>query len=552
MGNHSDNSHANTHPRWGRSLAQYYSSVYDSGPNFLEQKKNLGIDNAVALRTRARNGIQKIRGLGERHDPLPPGHTKLIPLNTLESISKLILFPKALVNFSHPTLVGGCIKLMATVKESGKTSPFSYEYGYLCFRILTIAMGVCILDKSNLLNGAVSNMISEPLADPIMLLSKHVENVVQIQLHQEERGLIDYTYQTHRIDSLLGILELPSLLEILYDDRKAFSIALMHTNSLGLSGLMLLLGRCLANAKRATYSAVEMYCEVLWRYSNASAWDKLATQSLTNRYREEAKSTWKPTFIDLEDCVTILVASEIALAPHDHRIPGPFDISAVPVLMGFATPFIEPGSENFLPPFLDATMNCMWNAISSGRQSPEKLVDAVRDIFYHISKILSYAGRLFSFDNPVHKKVIAASFGKDLLELTAHMIMVITPRSGDSYFFGDAQNLFAKFSNLIPREDLQDTFADYFPQWLKYANYFFSCGSSFEFPKEDRGFFTEVRNDFGYFALLRICEMPSSLHNANTSVRMLQMRGENILRAAIDWLDERSESSHRQLCTGSS
>ncbi|CAE6430087.1 unnamed protein product [Rhizoctonia solani] len=27
--------------------------------------------------------------------------------------------------------------------------------------------------------------------------------------------------------------------------------------------------------------------------------------------------------------------------------------------------------------------------------------------------------------------------------------------------------------------------------------------------------------------------MPSSFHNANTSVRMLQMRGENILRAAM-------------------
>ncbi|KAH7325439.1 hypothetical protein B0J17DRAFT_225320 [Rhizoctonia solani] len=430
MGNHSNNPPATAHPCWGRPSAEYYSSVYDSGPNFLDQKKNLGVGNTVALRTKARNGIQKICDLGERRDPLPPGHTKLIPLNILESISKLILFPKSLVNFSHPTLVSGCIKLMATVQESGRISPFSYEYGYLCFRILTIAMGVCLLDKSNLLNSAVSNMISEPLADPIMLLSKHVEHAVQIQLHQEQQGLLDYSYPGHRVDSLLGILELPSLLEILYDDRKAFSIALMHTNALGLAGPMLLIGRSLSNATRATYSMMEMYCEILWRYSNASAWDKLATQRLTNRYREEAKSTWKPTFVDLEDCVTILIASEIALAPDDHRIPGPFDISAIPVLVGFATPLIEPGSETSLPPFLATTISCIWNAIAAGPPSIERLVDAVRDIFYHISKILSCAARVFSFDDIVHKQAIAASFGKDLLELSARVIMLITPRSG--------------------------------------------------------------------------------------------------------------------------
>ncbi|CAE6412826.1 unnamed protein product [Rhizoctonia solani] len=492
MGNHSNDSHTDAHPGWGRPLAQYYSAEYDSGPTLLDQKKSLDVSAIVALRTKARSGIQKICDLGERRGALPPSYSKIITLNILEAISKLVLFPKALSDYARPALVSGCIKLMAAVQESGKISPFSYEYGYLCFRILTIAMGVCLLERSNSLNLAASNMIAEPLADPIILLSKLVEQVVQIQIRDEDRGLVDNSYQGHRTDPLLGIVGLPALLEILYVDRKAFSIALMHTNTLGLAGVFFLLGRSLTNETHAAYTIVEMYCEGLWRYSNASAWDKVATHLLTDRYRELAKSTWKPTFVDLEDCVTILRASEIALAPHDRRIPGPFDISAIPVLMGFAMPFIESGSEAFLPSFLDTTISCMWNAILGGQQPLDRMVDAVRDNFYHISKILACVARQFSFDDPIHKQIIGASFKKDLFDLTATLIMMITPRSGNSYFFKDAQNLFSKFAKLFSSEDLQDTFGDYFPDWLKYADYIFSCASTLELSKEDEDFFTEA------------------------------------------------------------
>ncbi|CAE6417094.1 unnamed protein product [Rhizoctonia solani] len=492
MGNHSKSLHIDVHPSWGRPLAQYYSAVYDLGPSSLDQRRTFDVAAVVALRLKARGGIQKICDLGERRGALPPGCPKLITLNMLEAISKLVLFPKALSDFARPTLVSGCIKLMKTVQESGRISPFNYEYGYLCFRIMTIAIGICLLQKSSLLNLAVSNMVSEPQVDPVILLSKHVEQVVQIQIHEEDQCLVDDNRQGLRTDLLLGITELPALLDVLYEDRKAFSIALMHTNTLGLAGVILLLGRCLANETRITYNAVETYCEVLWRYSNASAWDKLATQLLTNRYREQAKSTWKPTFVDLEDCVTILRASDIALAPNDYRIPGPFDVSAIPVLMGFASTFIEPGSEPFLPAFLDSAISCLWNALAGGQQPLDRLVDAVRDTFYHISKILASVARTFSFSDPIHKQIIEASFGKDLFELTAALIMMISPRSKDSYFFRDAQNLFNKFAKLIPREDLQDTFADYFPEWLKYTNYFFSCVSALELSQEDHGFFVEA------------------------------------------------------------
>ncbi|CAE6413022.1 unnamed protein product [Rhizoctonia solani] len=325
-----------------------------------------------------------------------------------------------------------------------------------------------------------------------MLLSKYVEQAVQIQMHKEDQSLMYDDHRGQRTNLLLGIAELPTLLEMLYDDRKAFSMALMHTNTLGLAGVMLLLEQGLANETRVTYTVVERYCEVLWRYSNFSAWDKAATQLLTDRYRERAKSTWKPTFVDFEDSVTILRASDIALALGDNRIPGPFDISAIPVLMGFAIPFIEPGSEAFLPLFLNTTINCMWNATDGGQRSLGRLVDAVRDIFHHISKILACVARRFSFTDSIHKQIIKAIFRKDLFELTAALIMILTPRSGNSYFFGDAQNLFGKLAKLVPKEDLQDIFGDYFPRWLKYANYFFSCVSALELSEEHHDFFTEA------------------------------------------------------------
>ncbi|CAE6475568.1 unnamed protein product [Rhizoctonia solani] len=491
MGNHSNNPLANTHPYWGRPLAYYHDSVYESGALFLEQKRVLGVSSIVALRTKARSGIRKICDLGERRGAVPPGYTKVITLSVLESISKLAFFPKVLMDFAHPALVTGCIKLMETVQKSGRITPFNYEYGYLCFRILTIATCVCLLDRSKLLTIATSNMISEPLVDPTILLFQHVDRTVQIQINSEEQSQVDIN-QGHRIDPPLNIAELPSLLKILYDDRKAFSMAIMPKHSLGLAGIMFLLGQCLSNEVRTTHTTVETYCEVLWRYSNACAWDKVATQRLTNRYREQAKSTWKPTFVDLEDCVTILRAANIALSPDDKRIPGPFNISAIPVLVGFATPFIEPGAEEFLPPFLDATIATMWNGLVGGQQSVDNFVDSVRDIFYHISKILTYIARMFSFTDPIHKQVIETCFRHDLFELTARLILMISPRSGNLYFFGDAHNFFTKFGKLVPREDLQDAFGSYFPEWIKFADYFFSCLSIDGISKEDHYFFTSA------------------------------------------------------------
>ncbi|CAE7054602.1 unnamed protein product [Rhizoctonia solani] len=504
MGNHSITSHANARAGWGRPLVHYYNRVYDTGPTFLEHRKNLGVKDAVELCTKARTGMQKICDLGERRGILPPGFPKFITLNMLGSISKLVLLPKALSDFTRPALVSGCIKLMATVQESGRISPFSYEYGYLCFRIMVISIGVRLLERSGRLSLVVANMISEPRVDPIIILSRHVEQAVQIQAG-EFLGSVNDINWANPMDLLLGIAELPALLEILYTDRKAFSIALMHTNTLGLAGVMLLLGRCLANETLVTYSVVEMYCEVLWRYSNAAAWDKMATQILIDRYREKARSTWKPTFVDLEDCVTILRASEISLSPENYRIPGPFDISAIPVIMGFATPLVEPGSRAFLPLFMDTIVSCMWNAVVGGQQSLDRLVDAVKDIFCQLSKILSCVSQQFSYTDPIHKQIIEASFRNDLLELTVSVLVVIAPRSGNSCFYGDSQNLFSNFAKLIPRDELPDTFGKYFPEWFK----FFTSVSALEI-SEDHGSFTEafhcwnaIGMELGYDKLVR-------------------------------------------------
>ncbi|KAF8676828.1 hypothetical protein RHS04_06223 [Rhizoctonia solani] len=491
MGNHSDKSLDKAHRHWGRPLASYYDSIRETRTSFLAQRKNLGLGAAMTLRTKARSGIQKICELGERRGPVPPGYINVITLSVLESISKLVLLPRAVGDFAHPTLISGCIKLMASIQESGRVTPFAYEYGYLCFRIFKIAVDVCILNRSRLFTSATSNMVSEPLADPIMLLSRHTDQAIQIQMNLEKENRTDNPHG-HRIEPPLDIAELPALLTILYEDRKAFSIAMMPSHSLGLAGTLFLLGKSLSNESSTTHNIMEMYCEVLWRYSNTSVWDKVATQLLTSHYREQAKSNWKPTFVDLEDSVTILRAANIAISPDDNRIPGPFDISAIPVLVGFAAPFVELGSEAFVPQFLDVTIGCMWNSLTSGKQSADSFIDSVRDIFYHISKILTSITLLFPFPDPIHKQVIKTSFRHDLFELTARLILMISPRSGNLYFLGDAHNFFSKFGKLVPKEDLEDTFGDYFPEWVKFADYFFSCLSVPGISKEDREFFTAV------------------------------------------------------------
>jgi hypothetical protein len=128
--------------------------------------------------------------------------------------------------------------------------PFSYEYGYLCFKIFTISLGICLLERSHKLETTITDMMSEPKADLLLVLSLHVSLLVCDEIRAAGGGdrcdlilgwvrLDDHGQQ----DSLVPKSDVTSLLTLLWNDRKFFLKALISTHSPGLSAVIFLLWR---------------------------------------------------------------------------------------------------------------------------------------------------------------------------------------------------------------------------------------------------------------------------------------------------------------------
>lgn len=249
------------HRIWGPELTEYVGS-YDAtralhGP----------IDLDVDVRLEGELNILDIRELVENTAGLDSGAiADQFPLSTLKSVLRMALDPDMLHLFAFPSIIGGCIKLMSIVKQSGKTSvselpifsliflttckPFSYEYGYLCFRILTISLSACLLERSYCLDDTADYMLSEPNKSVLQILSERVSKVVQREIISAAGGRhCDYILGWVRLkdhsprEALVSRPDASMLLDLLWTDRKYFLKALTLTYSPGLSGVMFLLWR---------------------------------------------------------------------------------------------------------------------------------------------------------------------------------------------------------------------------------------------------------------------------------------------------------------------
>ncbi|CAE6487797.1 unnamed protein product [Rhizoctonia solani] len=227
------------HQQWGSTITEYpkfYSNTSLSGNSEApvdETDRAIGRD--VALRTIEQICMMDHSSIEE------PCNTELVNYITLEQlrcISKLARCPGELDNFALPRLVAGCVTLMVSIKPS----PFHYEYGYLCFRIIVIAINTCLLK-----HGRDS---TEPLRIPTYFPNNYLTDLwteTAILLKAELAGYSEVFFEKTDMRSgprtapYLEALRLDVLLALLHDNQKNFTILLKEANSLGLSGLMYVL-----------------------------------------------------------------------------------------------------------------------------------------------------------------------------------------------------------------------------------------------------------------------------------------------------------------------
>ncbi|KAH7325307.1 hypothetical protein B0J17DRAFT_772435 [Rhizoctonia solani] len=143
-------------PRWGRPLEDYVPS-YDIAA---AQKRGLVTQEMEEEAQKVKDRIYG-EALSVRGQVSNPGNLvglKDITFQMLEAVLELTISPRHLHFFADPIFLGGCIRLLTQVKPEGKLSPFSHEFGYLCFRIIAIGTGACILKVTDSLDMAIQNI----------------------------------------------------------------------------------------------------------------------------------------------------------------------------------------------------------------------------------------------------------------------------------------------------------------------------------------------------------------------------------------------------------
>ncbi|CAE6490263.1 unnamed protein product [Rhizoctonia solani] len=216
---------APSHPRWGRVIGTYSLSSDVNGANLSLDSEITGVE-----------AMKKISRLATDADASSWSDSG-INISTLECALRLTQDPMQVQHLANPPVVSGCILLMKTTvgRTSGVASPFNYEFGYLCFRLLVATLNACLLDIWNRVDEVLVRRDQFPHAAAHVLVSIEVSSAVHKQFENLQA-------------TLLLRSEVETLLDILWEDRKLFLRAFMLDVPIasGLSGLLLLFARCVA------------------------------------------------------------------------------------------------------------------------------------------------------------------------------------------------------------------------------------------------------------------------------------------------------------------
>ncbi|KAG8703216.1 hypothetical protein FRC08_003004 [Ceratobasidium sp. 394] len=77
-----------------------------------------------------------------------------IDISKIESALLLARDPATICHLANPLVVSGCIQLMKTTAHIAP--PFAHEYGYLCFKLLVVALNICLLERWSIAKEALA------------------------------------------------------------------------------------------------------------------------------------------------------------------------------------------------------------------------------------------------------------------------------------------------------------------------------------------------------------------------------------------------------------
>ncbi|CAE6477875.1 unnamed protein product [Rhizoctonia solani] len=469
------------HPRWGCSV-EARALVSD-----LERA-----DLNPALEHAGIQALQKISRLSsESYTLVQTDLGKEINITILQAAFLLARGPRTIHHLANPPVLKSCIRLMKTVEGLPPTeiTPFSHEYGYLCFKLFIVVLNVCLLERWDKLEEVLTLCKDKELAVHVYI-SDMVAFIVGKQFEALKSGegcdwVLGWSASANgrRQPTLLPLSDISTLFNLIWDDRKKFllSQAPFTRKVTGLSGLMFVFSRYIAHERKKNLEwkllQGKLY-EIALRYALvADARQRRATVDVIDANKCTGDWYNTPKHIDTEDSRLILGAY-IQTLTRDEEI---HETLHPPVLLRLVALSVNDSTQELLPEVVRWTIEYGWRmflSLDDEEDNFEMFIKFFMSAFsYLLSPPLHPPVRLIPL---TQTKVIEVMRKKGLLDWIARALIQLRPGTtyAESEANGDVHEsliLFGKsLTEVVPQRELERCFGQYVPEWWKVHRYFAS------------------------------------------------------------------------------
>ncbi|KAL5639431.1 hypothetical protein ACGC1H_006814 [Rhizoctonia solani] len=577
------------HPRWGHPLAQYIFSHNEDASRGHFYRREV---EPIAL-----EAIQQVCRLAGDGSTISQQDVKQVSLNPLKTILVLSQSPLYLRHFESPPLISGCIKLMASVQVAGKSSPFSYEYGYLCFKIIALVVGVCLLARRYELAGTISEMIAHQETILLDTFSRRVSEVVAEETEEAYGNdpacdwILGWVKAPNRPQQppLASRTDIMSLLLILEGDRKEFLKSISSTVTPGVSGFMFMLWRhvhakCISKSHSSPESIAVPFSEVLWRCMLAATKDEVTPLMYMFNDMETISNLWDKHSkrYDEEDSKHALNIYIMRLAPINPKRYSRLTSVEMTAILRFIKWTVEPGCETLFPRVFSMTLDRIWEAVEGKEVDNSILVDAVGRALVYLGDFLQLLEHMLPISAPDAKDVMTILIEKGSLDLVGQTMLLMVPTRApprenpeterNTLFLGFVEMLYERIENILPPFVLAGEFSPYLPEWLKLHRHFISiryrtenetrtkwdhfrmCGGSWRHMAKSLGLDSKITAvlESGKRCNYSRCAAPGDLAGGELTCPLcLKPTYCSPQCQARDWKFDFGSGSHKQLCNRS-
>ncbi|KDN33757.1 hypothetical protein RSAG8_13155, partial [Rhizoctonia solani AG-8 WAC10335] len=454
----------------------------------------------------ARSCMQIIATLSKEEDEIK--FDLLAGQVTLEMLRCLLLLSSSgqgVLYLTQPPLIRGCIRLMKTIKVDSHVSPFSYEYGYLCFNIAKMALGCCLVEKFN--KQHIAELMERIWANyqtkdnPSIL----TEQLSEIFLNETTKS----SPREARCDWIFGWSDPPAhgghpnlivaesdaldLMNVLWNDRKAFLKSLSSTYTPGALIILLLIWQyMLRNGLQRDLPDPGLqtpllgpFLDLSWRFALVAMPADYAlayrTALITMFYLEELTES----AVDMEDSRTIINAY-IKSIPiiEDTVLYRQVALGLYPHLPRFVVRNILPGTADLFPALIKTILGRMWEmALWQGVEHAMPPVAVIASGFDDLLLFLQVHVPRLPPQSSVMQLILEELAGQDLLGLVGFTINRLDPtRASNPTMMHHDPTSCMQFKNLLlfmlvvlSQASSTCTIPSYFPdyetEWIKHLQY---------------------------------------------------------------------------------